>query len=236
MKIDARSLYRAWKLVREAGRELFTPGLGDELARVKGWSAEGLPSTGVGTDARVSVLEALRAIELRHHDQPADTARVELVATLPGRVRSVTATRDVIRELVRGAKVELLVVGFTMTDREFHELLRRRGLAGIKVTVVGDRASGNARDLARSWPATAPPLIALEDVTPEREEFRRMHGKVLVADRARALLGSANFSAGGLSSNFEFGARIEGSFAVDIHRVVDRLRHEGWLVPVGSVP
>lgn len=58
MKIDARSLYRAWKLVQAAGRGLFTPGLGDELARVKGWSADGLPATGVGTDARSSSYSA----------------------------------------------------------------------------------------------------------------------------------------------------------------------------------
>ena len=63
-----------------------------------------------------------------------------------------------------------------------------------------------------------------------------MHGKVLVADRARALLGSANFSVGGLSSNFEFGARIEGSFAIDLHRAIELLQREGWLVPVATVP
>lgn len=53
---------------------------------------------------------------------------------------------------------------------------------------------------------------------------------MLVADRRVALLGSANFSVGGLSGNLEFGVRVEGGVAQEIHRAVEALRDEGWLV------
>lgn len=230
MRIDARSLIRAWRLAREAGRALFMPGVGDELPKLSGWSTLGMPSAAVASEPAVTVLESLRAIELHHQEQPADVARVSLVATLPGGPRPVAATRDVVRELLRGSRRELLIVGFSMTDPEFFTLLTRRGCDGVRVTVVGDREAGDVDGFVRGWPTTAVPLVALHDVRPDRGEHRRMHGKVVVADRRVALLGSANFSAGGLAGNIEFGVRVEGSIPQELHRTVDTLREEGWLV------
>lgn len=232
MKIDARSLVRAWRLAREAGRVLFAPGAGETLGALPGWSACGMPPAGIATDPVVTVLEALRAVELHHQEQPADLARVTLVTTLPGGPRPVAATRDVARELLRSAKRELLVIGFSLTDPDLRGLLARRAADGVRVTVVGDRASGDLPSLVQAWPTTAQPLVALWDVRPERGEHRRMHGKVIVADRRVALLGSANFSAGGLGANIEFGVRVEGAVGMEVHRVVEALYSEGWLVAV----
>jgi len=230
VRIDARSIVRAWRLARAAGRELFTPGVGETLASLPGWGGCGMPSSGVTSDPAVTALEALRAVELHHLEQPADLARVALVATLPGGPRPVAATRDVVREILRGARRELLVLGFSITDTEFCALLTKRAVEGVRVTVVGDREARDVEALARGWPTTATPLTALRDVQPDRGEHRRMHGKVIVADRRVALLGSANFSAGGLSGNIEFGVRVEGGVAQEIHRAVEALREEGWLV------
>ena len=231
MRIEARSILRAWRLARDAGRALFAPGVGETLPSLPGWGGCGMPAAGVTKEPAVTVLEALRAVELHHQEQPADLARVSLVATLPGGARPIAATRDVAREIVRGACRELLVVGFSITDAEFCALLTKRGADGVRVTVVGDREARDVEALARGWPATAAPLTALRDVEPERGEHRRMHGKVIVADRRVALLGSANFSVGGLSGNIELGVRVEGGVAQEIHRAVEALRDEGWLVP-----
>ncbi|MFO0562405.1 MAG: phospholipase D-like domain-containing protein [Polyangiales bacterium] len=108
----------------------------------------------------------------------------------------------------------------------------QRGVDGIAVTVVGDRTSGDAVELVRSWPAIAAPLVALHDTIPNRDEHRRMHGKVIVADRTQALIGSANFSVGGRHGNIELGVRIEGLIAQELCRTVEQLHTEGWLCPV----
>lgn len=229
MKITARSLVRAWHTVRAAGFDFFRPGAGNELAKL---TTLGDESAGDASSERVTTIEALRALELQHRERPSNLAQVELVATLPGGIRHVMATRDVVRELIRGAKRELLVVGFSITDREFRELLVRRGVEGITVMVVGDRTSGDAVELVRSWPAIAAPLVALHDTIPNRDEHRRMHGKVIVSDRTHALIGSANFSVGGLQGNIELGVRLEGSIAEDLCRTIEQLRDEGWLCPV----
>lgn len=232
MKIDARSLVRAWALARDAGRSLFTPGVSDELPTLPGWASVGLPSSGLAKELTVTALEALRALALQHQERDPALAPVTLVATLPGASRAVAATRDVVRSMLRGARREVLLVGFSITDVDVRALLVRRGLEGVRVTVVGDRESGDVDALARSWPTEATPLTALWDVVPARDERRRMHGKVLVIDRHVALLGSANFSTSGLGANLEFGVRVEGAIAREVHRTVDALREEAWLVPV----
>lgn len=53
------------------------------------------------------------------------------------------------------------------------------------------------------------------------------------AVRPWARFGSANFSGGGLDANVEFGVRVEGAVAEEVHRVVEALRAEGWLVAAG---
>jgi phosphatidylserine/phosphatidylglycerophosphate/cardiolipin synthase-like enzyme len=73
----------------------------------------------------------------------------------------------------------------------------------------------------------------LENVEPLAENAATlMHAKAIVADRRVALVGSANFTAGGLRSNLEVGVRVTGAVAADIVRTIERLEREGWLVPV----
>jgi phosphatidylserine/phosphatidylglycerophosphate/cardiolipin synthase-like enzyme len=183
----------------------------------------------------VSVLEALRALELTERERPADLARVRLVATLPGGLREIASTRDVARNVVTGALRELLVIGYSIRDPGLRALIIERGLAGVRVTVVGDRLDGGATGLWRDWPRQAGELIALEDVEALPDSPSRMHGKVLVADRQRMLIGSANFTSGGLARNLEFGVLVDGSAADDVCRQVEALKSEGWIREVGSI-
>jgi cardiolipin synthase len=225
MKVDARSIVRAWKLVRAAGVELFSADARGRLESLRG--PQGLA---VDPTVEVPLLTALRALEIEHNERSSDLAQVTLVATLPTTEPEVAATRDVVRGLIRGAIRELLVLGFSMTDPEFRELLAKRACEGVQVTVVGDRSSGDLATMKRGWPIQARPLVALVEALPDRDEFRRMHGKVIVADRVRALVGSANFSAGGLRANMEFGLRVEGAVAEELCRLVTGLKQAGWLV------
>ena len=234
MRIDGRTLLRAWRLAAGAGIDLFRPGVAELLPRLPGWDAlVGARADLIGTP-RVGILDALRAIELQARERASASGTTQLVATLPGGGLGLPATRDAVRALLRGAEKELLVLGFSVTDEEFRDLVLRRGSAGVRVTIVGDRISGGARDLWRSWPPGAAPLDAFEDVEPERDQHRRMHGKVVVADRRRALIGSANFTASGLGANFEFGVLVEGELPEKIVATVSRMVADGWLTKIGG--
>lgn len=58
------------------------------------------------------------------------------------------------------------------------------------------------------------------------------HAKVVIADRERAYIGSANLTNAGLTTNFEIGVLITGASARTAHRLWDRLVSEGFFLPV----
>lgn len=150
--IAARTLYRAWRLCRAAAVDLFAIDSPESLTAIPGWDALGMPA---GKDYTTSILEMLRAIELRHQDVAADPVRVRLVATVPPALRVAAATRDVAESLIRSATRELLVVGYSVREPEFLRLLLARGMGGVSVTVVSDRGEDDAKAILESWPAAA---------------------------------------------------------------------------------
>jgi phosphatidylserine/phosphatidylglycerophosphate/cardiolipin synthase-like enzyme len=59
-----------------------------------------------------------------------------------------------------------------------------------------------------------------------------IHAKLIVADRSRGYLGSANLSAGGLDRNFEVGVALGADQAVAIERLIDCLEAGGLISDV----
>ena len=229
--IAARSLYRAWRLCRSAGVDLFDVDSSNELTSIRGWDALNIP---MEPDLTASMLEMLRAIELRHRDDAADPVRVRLVATVPPALRVAAATRDVAESLIRSATRELLVVGYGVREPEFIRLLVARGMAGIGVTVVSDRGEDDAKAIVESWPVRAAPLRAYRSIESVHGKSL-FHAKTIVADRRRTLIGSANFTAGGFRNNIELGVELDGPVALEIVQLIERLIEGHWLEVIRRV-
>jgi phosphatidylserine/phosphatidylglycerophosphate/cardiolipin synthase-like enzyme len=231
-RLGPRDLVAAWALVRAGTVDVFAPGALALLSALPGWSALGLPGRSRENDAIVTLLDALRAFALRELSEGESHATAELVATLPAVDRNVLATGDVVRTLLGGAKRSILVVGFELNEPTMKRLLFRRGLDGVDVTIVADRNRGSARELLKDWPAAARPLRAMENVEPAAVVPGLLHAKVIVADRATALMGSANFTSGGIRNNLEIGLRVSGKPVDELLRTMERLEKLGWIVPV----
>lgn len=229
--IPGRTLYRAWRLCHSAGVDLFAIESSDALASIPGWDALNIPTDGTRPSP---VLELLRAIELRHLDGTAEPMKVRLVATVPPALRVTAATRDVAESLIRSAVREILVVGYSVREPEFLRLLFARGMAGISVTVVSDRGEDDAKAIVESWPAGASPLRAYRSVEPIQGKSL-FHAKTIVVDRRRALIGSANFTAGGFRNNVELGIELDGPISQEIVQLIERLIDGHWLEPIRQV-
>lgn len=231
-RITPRALLAAWKLLKSRAIDVFKPGVAASLPTLPEWPALGLPPDGLERDPTITLLDALRAIELSHRQETAEKrATVDLVATLPDPDRNVLATRDVVQTMLEGARTSILVAGYELNEPSVRRLLIRRGLDKIAVTVVGDRKTGSARELQKDWPPHARPLRALENIeaaTPWQAAL--LHAKVIVADSETALIGSANFTAGGLRNNIELGVRLTGPLTAQIEQLLTRLTQAGWLV------
>ena len=154
------------------------------------------------------------------------------------------ATREVVRELIRGAKAELLVVGYWIAARNEGEGIVEEIIAslaeattrGVKVSVVLDeRVRSDGRDnrtiLTTVWPNGVPLPKLLTWHLPPFDEHLKLHAKVLVADRQDALITSANLTFHAMDLNMEMGVRIDGRPAADIAKHFDLLTAKGIIEP-----
>lgn len=157
------------------------------------------------------------------------------------------ATREVVREILRGAHTELLVVGYWIAARDDGEGIIEEVIAsladavtrGVTVSVVVDervRPDGrdNRRILVSAWllGVTLPKILTWR--LPPGDQHLKLHAKVLVADRRDALVTSANLTSYAMDRNMEMGVRIVGQPAVDIARHFDLLTAHGVLEPYGE--
>lgn len=154
------------------------------------------------------------------------------------------ATREVVRELLRGAQAELLVVGYWIAARDDGEGIIEEVIAslaeavtrGLVVNVVVDervRPDGrdNRRILTSAWPVGIELPKILTWRLPPGDQHLKLHAKILVADRRDALVTSANLTSYAMDRNMEMGVRIVGHPAVDIARHFDLLEASGVLHP-----
>ena len=154
------------------------------------------------------------------------------------------ATREVVRELLREATSELLVVGYWIAAHdegegiieEFIVSLAAAVARGVTTRVVFDeRVRPDGRDnrqvLVSAWPdgVRLPELLTWR--LPHGDQHLKLHAKVLVADKRDALVTSANLTFYAMDRNMEMGARLIGSPATEIARHFELLTIRGVLEP-----
>jgi phosphatidylserine/phosphatidylglycerophosphate/cardiolipin synthase-like enzyme len=152
------------------------------------------------------------------------------------------ATREVVREILRGATEDLIVVGYWIAARDDGDGIIEEAIAslaeavskGVSVTVIVDgRARFHGRDnrsiLVSAWPAQILLPKILTWRVPADDVHLKLHAKVLVADHRDALVTSANFTSYAMDRNMEMGVRVVGQLASNIARHFELLESQGIL-------
>lgn len=158
-------------------------------------------------------------------------------------------TEAVVREIIDNAERELLIVGYwlvTSTEqiKTLIELLVHKARAGVHIRFVfdpGEKSGGpdNFSSLASLWPinrSDAPHEVYswsehMTKITSKsgQQYDRKLHAKVIIADRNDALVTSANLTHAGFLENLEMGLRIQGLMAGALVRHFDLLIEEDIL-------
>jgi len=131
----------------------------------------------------------------------------------------------VVQDLVQNARSEIQLAAYVLTSSTT-ELLNLLGVAasrGVSVSIVVNRLS-RQHPTVRRWLEGAPSRwrgFIVGDFA--HNDRRELHAKVCVTDRSRAVVGSANFTWGGLVSNYEIGVEVEGVLAWKLGALVDEL-------------
>lgn len=152
------------------------------------------------------------------------------------------STREVIRELLRGACRDLLVIGYWIAALDDGDgiiediivLLEDAVHRGVQVTIILDeRQRADARDnhliFVDAWPQGAPLPTMLTWKLPPNDKYLKLHAKVLVADAGDALVTSANLTSYAMDRNIEMGVRVKGPSAKAISDHFHRLISSGVL-------
>lgn len=152
--------------------------------------------------------------------------RTEIIVTGPELIKSgVRGIEPVLEEMINSARSEIQVMAYLLTPSSMHilELLERAAGKGVRIVLlVNDVKSQNALIVSRlkSLSAKFPHVKVMNFIDPKK---RQLHAKVIIADRKRAIVGSANLSWGGMYSNFEIGIFVEGEPAWQLAAIVDLL-------------
>ena len=143
--------------------------------------------------------------------------RLEIIATGPEFTgRGIRSFESVLEEIVKNAQKEIQIASYTISPSAIHvlELLKNQAEKGVKVSLIVNDTQSVDSTVKNFFSFIKERLFGVFSIY----EFypatgRNLHAKVVVVDRNRAILGSANLSWGGFISNCELGIFIEGEIA-----------------------
>jgi cardiolipin synthase len=150
--------------------------------------------------------------------------KVQLLATGPDLLRAdVRAVEPVIEEIIQDASQEIQVMAYVLTAQaeRMLGLLERAAQRGLKVTIIVNQLEAQDPTIQRRLRSMAKNQRSMMLVDFRDPEGRQLHAKAIVADRRKAVIGSANFSWGGMVTNFEIGVLVEGEAAWKLADLVD---------------
>jgi len=134
----------------------------------------------------------------------------------------VRGTGPVVEELMENINNELHILAYVISKHaeKFLGLIENALESGVKTTLVINNLKeqdDEVRDKLLQWKKK----FSYFNLVDFNRKGKTLHAKVVVVDREKAVLGSANFSWGGMSGNYEIGILLEGRDAWTLSRLVD---------------
>jgi cardiolipin synthase len=130
-------------------------------------------------------------------------------------------------QVVGGAEREILVLAYAIGSGGvgFVDLVRERLADGVSASIIVNRMQSQDREarerlihLSRTYSRS----FNLFEYLGDGDDH--LHAKLVIADRSRALVGSANLSWHGFVANHELSVLVEGEAVSHLAAAVDRLK------------
>ena len=142
-------------------------------------------------------------------------------------IRGTRGFETLLEEIISSAQEEIILFAYLITDAALHitELLKEAIERGVKVSVVVNSDENIDESVKRHFKKIQQRYPHHFRMICFREKTgANLHAKVVIVDRKRVLIGSANLSWGGMVGNYELGVLIEdGEIAWLIARMADRI-------------
>ena len=150
--------------------------------------------------------------------------RIEILATGPELIqRGIRGIEPVVEEIINDAENEIQMVAYIFTSRAIHllNLMERAAERGIKIDMIINHLESQdeaVRSKLSFLSSRFPHVKIFNFVDPEG---RQLHAKIIVVDRKSAVIGSANFSWGGMYANYEIGLLLQGEVVWKLAGIID---------------
>ena len=193
---------------REAGVDCWDPA---EVSTVAGGEIGG-------------AITMLQALAIADRESRFVVPRVEPVVTIPDSSFPVRRTRSVLAELFAGARDEILIAGYQVSDPELIVLLGEATTRGVRLEFFVDKRQGALATLRAGWPDGArAATVWVGDLRTSRYRNASMHAKAIVIDGKRAFVSSANLTRNAMRANVEVGLLVDGEPAAGVRALLIRL-------------
>jgi phosphatidylserine/phosphatidylglycerophosphate/cardiolipin synthase-like enzyme len=124
--------------------------------------------------------------------------------------------------LEASSEIQIMAYVFTASALPILDLLEKQASNGLAITIVVNHL-GSQRPVIVSKLNKLSKFQKVKIIDFVDERKRQLHAKVLIVDRMKALVGSANFTWGGMFTNYEVGVKLEGEAAWKLAALVDSL-------------
>ena len=140
----------------------------------------------------------------------------------------IRGTGPVIEEIIKNSEREIQIMAYVISlhASKFLDHLEDALKREIKITIILNRLDEQDEKIKRKikkMKRQYPKLKVIDFTDPSGGD---LHAKVIVIDRKKAVIGSANFSWHGMSHNYEVGVQLEGDSAWKLGKVIDEMEEK----------
>lgn len=141
------------------------------------------------------------------------------------------STESVIEDLIKNADDTIHIMAYLISEHatKFLNLIEQCLIRGVAITVVINDLYSTKEKKDKKKKIRNILLLLNDDYdTLTLADFNNsrggeLHAKIIVVDRETAVFGSANFSFGGMSKNYELGIQIEGDPAWQLAKAITNI-------------
>jgi cardiolipin synthase len=154
--------------------------------------------------------------------------KVEIIATGPELIkRGIRGIEPILEEMINSAINEIQIMTYLLTPSSMHilELLEHAAEKGVKIILLVNNVKTQDECIVSRLRLLSEKFHHVKVMNFRDPEGKQLHAKVIVVDRKRAIVGSANLSWGGMYLNYEIGLFVEGEPAWQLAAIVDLLSH-----------
>jgi cardiolipin synthase len=134
-------------------------------------------------------------------------------------VRSIGA---VITEIINEAKEEIQIMAYLITSMDFIDLLVSAAERGVSVNVIVNNLQEQPENIKKSLQHATENFLYFTVKEFCKKQRGSLHAKVIVVDRQKAVIGSANFTKQGIEAgNHEIAVLLQGNKAEKVAELID---------------